>query len=127
MFKTIKTIPAGPHVVTVIKSKHQFYSYSARVGHFIAVDGKIKELDMLNIGRPGWEGLSQREAIIKAVALSNNVEVVCRAYNHAKDNYAQAANKLHAINASITMQRQRASLDNLIAKYRFELQAIKNS
>ena len=114
-FKTTLVV-GGPLTVRVHKALDTIYAGSNRHGYFISVDFKFTESNALNVGKPGYEGLSKTEATRAANALAKDIAshhaVMLRAEEHAKQNDTQ--------NARITAALQAERFDRLVKRYTAE-------
>jgi hypothetical protein len=115
-FKTVAVI-GGPLTVHVHKALDTIYAWSDKVGYFLTVDLKFKKSDALNIGKPGWEGLSRAEALREASKLATKIAICFTAMDAANKQMAKCDN----ITNRITWDRQTARFDQISLQYLYTI------
>ena len=112
---TTLEVIGGPMVVRVHKANDAYYQQS-RFGHFISVDLKFTRSDAMNIGNPGWDGMTKGEATREARQLAEKIAVRCKAVAGAE----KLALDYDTLTNRYTIKVQRDALGRLVGKYNSE-------
>lgn len=110
---TVEVI-GGPMVVRVHRALDK--CIPKRYGHFISVDLRFRRSDALNIGNPGYDGMTKGESVKAAKELARKIAFECELLNlaekHNKEN--------DCLTTRITLRIRKDSLYKVVGRYNSE-------
>ena len=112
-------IIGGPLVVRVHEALDASLSITKH-RYFITVDFKFRNSDALNIGKPGWLGMSKSECTREANALASRIAVAYRVMESSKE----AALNQDTFDRRYTAKLQAESFKKLVDKYCAEIETL---
>lgn len=114
-FNTVVVI-GGPCVVRVHEALDCSYVHTPH-RYFLSVDFRFRQCDALNIGNPGWLGVTKSEATREANALAKRIAVAHTAFSAAKEQLT----RLDTPDNRYTLKLQAGAFDKIVGRYTSEL------